>query len=1102
MLDIPKLLILVLLLNCITSLQTELNANQKEAVEIKFGSPVNFDKTNNYFKFTYNGDKDAQIFFYFEENIGDIYLTNPNGDRYFLERYKHNYKGNLTYVGTYYLEIVCQEFLCELGSRFMIIYPRIEETIDLSKSVYYQSYSYNSRESYLGMIQFKVSNLKEEKYVYFENMEDDYDYKRYYYPYYPGEDPPGHPYSYGPYFSNLTIFEVTNSSGSERNVRFYKFEPNTEYTISIHCVLNYYNDEWNKVYHYSKFMFAPIIESQLRKITGNEGIIFSNGPIFGLVNSNNQKNFSLIIGNMLELEEENKIHYTKTEIDIENNLEILPSLEFEQDEMLMFISGESQNTFFVVIPKSFDSGINLYIADEVIGECSNSYTIPANTATIIYCDEPEKKEQFPYFNYVLTYKSNLKNMRIIFSEEKDATDYIIQNYLGLAIYVEKKDKECTITMTNYTTKFAFFGAENTYIFNTFYNFGKKMLNMDLGIDINNYLKLTQMNIRVGTEYIPWFEFYNAYFNQLDVKVNIFIRQLYGGSELYECDASDYDIHDLQFLTTPISNAKCKNKRSVFNRLFSLDGTRILSGYITPDSYFDAYAEIKDDTKKEIDISFVMEKEFLTRNNAKFLKKGVEYKINFELNHLIKLEPGFNANIQITDGQTTSSLNSKMPTVRLSGSGYTMKSDKDAMVYFFGRLPQGYYAQKEIDIEKSKGKIIKISNIDAYKDEFRIDFGFENYCPSSFPSDIRIRDNGVLYLDNFYEKTKVQLVPNEKLYIYSSSDVIDRLNIEYIGKNLNNKNNDYNIFLIPNNNEENTLIINTAEANYLIADLFFCKSDTTLNLKFLGENNEEELTYTNENFTEKDRAFLLYHGDNKMTFRTNQPVVFTYSYYDLIDDELFNGKNKTYWYERRELSELKIEEIADKDINNIMKIKFKPNYKQSSTRYIILIAQKNAENTLENFKDPCFVTGLLNQMPNGVTVDVIYDVGDNDSVNAEVRISDIISNNNEYIATIISQELRFKKKIHFYEPKEFRHEKEEDSSETSDTSEPPETGSSNPSNDGKENNNNTSLALGITLPIIGVLLIVIIVLIVLFRRKSTSSRDIEGMSKLNDLTGNN
>ena len=136
---------------------------------------------------------------------------------------------------------------------------------------------------------------------------------------------------------------------------------------------------------------------------------------------------------------------------------------------------------------------------------------------------------------------------------------------------------------------------------------------------------------------------------ISINYNIFIRQIYGGSELYECDASDYDIHDLQFLTTPISNAKCKNKKSIFNRLFSLDGTKILSGFIAPDSYFDGYAEIKDDTKKEIDISILMEKELGTRNNAKYLKKGVEYKINFELNHLIKLEPGFNANIQITDG---------------------------------------------------------------------------------------------------------------------------------------------------------------------------------------------------------------------------------------------------------------------------------------------------------------------------------------------------------------------------------------------------------------------------------------------------------------------
>ena len=400
---------------------------------------------------------------------------------------------------------------------------------------------------------------------------------------------------------------------------------------------------------------------------------------------------------------------------------------------------------------------------------------------------------------------------------------------------------------------------------------------------------------------------------------------------------------------------------------------------------------------------------------------------------------------------------------------------------------------------SKGKIIKISNINGEREQFYIDFGFENYFPTNIIMEKRIRDNGVLYLDNLYEKMKVKLVPNEKLYIYASTDQIKSINIEYIDKNLNNANNDYNIFLIPNNNEANSLIINTAQDDIIIADLHFCKSDTTLKLSFLGNENETEYTYTKDTLTEKEREFRLFQGDNKMTFRTNQPVVFSYSYLDYIDENLF-VKNEAYWEERKVLNDLKIEEIKDKDINNIMKIKFKPNYKQSSTRYIILVAQKNSENTLDNFKDPCFVTRLLNQRPEGVTVDVIYDVGDKDSIDAEVRISSILSNTNEYIVTIISQELRFKKKINFYEPKEFRHEKEEDrdSSETSDSSETPETDPSKPSGDGNENNN-TSLALAVTLPIIGVLIIVIVVLIIIFKRKGVGSNEIEQMSKLNDMT---
>ena len=54
------------------------------------------------------------------------------------------------------------------------------------------------------------------------------------------------------------------------------------------------------------------------------------------------------------------------------------------------------------------------------------------------------------------------------------------------------------------------------------------------------------------------------------------------------------------------------------------------------------------------------------------------------------------------------------------------------------------------------------------------------------------------------------------------------------------------------------------------------------------------------------------------------------------------------------------------------------------------------------------------------VDTIYDIGDTNLIISEVDISDILYSSNKYLFYIISQELRFDKKIHFYQPKEFNH----------------------------------------------------------------------------------
>ena len=104
-----------------------------------------------------------------------------------------------------------------------------------------------------------------------------------------------------------------------------------------------------------------------------------------------------------------------------------------------------------------------------------------------------------------------------------------------------------------------------------------------------------------------------------------------------------------------------------------------------------------------------------------MKKGITYKINFHLSHKIKLEPGYNANVIITNGQTTSTINTQNPTIEISGKNFTIKSDIDAMVYFFGKLPT--QLANQVKIENRPGTYIKFSNVNKL---IILDFGFEGF----------------------------------------------------------------------------------------------------------------------------------------------------------------------------------------------------------------------------------------------------------------------------------------------------------------------------------------------------------------------------------------
>ena len=1051
-----KHLLLFLLISSISNFDVGLRDGEKDAIDLKISTQFEYDKEKNKFKFFYNSPGNSYLGFYFYKDYPKMYLTNPLNNKTEINSYS---PVKLESNGTYLFETKCESIFCELGRKFSIgFFGSHTETIDLSQNYYFQQVNIYHLNEYLGSTRYIVKGLQKDTIIYFIQL--DYNNYNYYYPYDP--DNPDKPA-----VNNLTIFDVLDTSTGERhkNLKIFEFKVGHEYNINIHC-LKSYSDE--RSFYYSRFMFFSIAKSNMKAITGEGEFFMSNDIIYGVANSKSGKDYYLFVEEEMDI---TSLYYAKTNETIDDlfkDIKKFSNFNFQSGSEIPIGKEEKENTIFIAFPKNFnyDSKIKLYVVNEIIQKNSPSYYVPANTAIIIHLErEDERSEQAGYFNYITTYKYQYKNMRISFSNDEEMTDYIIQNKLPLCIYVSKLDKDFTITTSSYSPKFSFFGAENPYLFNAFYDLVVNMYTFN----IKNYVKLTQINGRIGSIYLPWFEFYNAYLKQLNLKINIYIKQLYGGSELYECNADDFDEKQLTPLMTPISNAKCKDKKSLFNRVWSLSGTRIISGYLTPDSYYDAYVEIQNDENHVINLSPLMEENLRMNNNAKYLKKDIEYKINFDLDHLIKLEPGFNAEIVISNGVQTHKINSQEPTVPVKGNSYTIKSNNDAMVYFYGRI-NAQYTQIAIDIEKSKGKIIKINNGD-----FIMDFGFEGYNFSNanvFFEGKRSNDN-IIYLDNIYDKLKVKLVPNEKFYIYAPKKDIEKLSIEYIDENLNNANNDYNIFLVPANNKNNSLIIKTGEIRKIFADFKLCQKDTTFNFW----KDKEYYIYTNSNITSLQELKLSRYVGNKLTFQTNKEFIFTYSFYDVID-ELFEKDKKAYYNERSVFDKLIIDEISDKNnTDNVIKIKFNPNYKQSSTRYIILIAQKNNENTFDKFKDPCFIVNLLNRKPQGVLTDVIYDVGETSLIEAEVDISNILNDKNEYLINIISQELRFDKKINFYEPKEFTHS-------------------------GKTNNGSglkgASLALAIVTPILGVIIIVLVIIIILLKRKASTSNQIESLSPLKNM----
>ena len=976
----------------------------EEILTFNFGEKTKFDfDKKSIFKFDYtiksNNDKlKLQIEAKIGINIGFSDGNNKETYKYLPE--EKLLKIPLSKSGKFYLSFSkLNEDEDDNDLSFIAdIENKLIEVIDLSKDKYY------NKEQIKEKIKndpnfYNVQNLKEDKLVIFN---------------YQIISSEGEEINYNP-------FKICNdiTEDCEEDKITYKFLKQYNYTIYIKYV--YYEDSFEKTYYYPAYVITPFNDDGFEKVTEGYHILKAQKILF--VNLENKRDLYLKCENV----KNTYYAYTDEEIKI-NNFDILTFNDFS-DEVEKLSNPEGKK-YVIILPIEKINGrsSNVIIFNILFEKDEDTYTIPSEKNAFIFIEEENESEEeiledknplLDSYNTLKFYSSPEENLQIATNiETLDLKNITLGNFIKMPIYIEKngKNKDIEINLKKYEPRFTFFAAINDDYFNAYKNLWESGIS-DPNRPQKEFGNLFPLVTRLNTDLNTFYDYMNFYLSGIKEKVNIYIKKLYGGTEFYECGADPIDKMDFSILTKPISS--CKNKKSIFNRFIKLDDTKIITGYFDYNSYFEIYLDLDDDNKN-IKVSDLLS-EYEIINTGKYLKKGVEYNINLNESYMVKLDPEFDSKIEITDekGNIKLTLSPESPTGKLEKEKYIIKANNDnAMVYFYGKIKDGFKAEK---IENIKGKNVEIKM--NYDSEYLIDFGFEGYAPSNIfmLNNKDIDGKGLfitVFLENMYEKLKTKLVGDESLYLYykSSRDV----EIKYTDENLNNAKNEYTFNVIPKNEDETnqrSLIINNLNLDKIKYQVYYCNeaNDITLYYQDKSDPNEYSLSF-NENDKIIDADIT--RGANKLRFKSNEDFIFSYSFIDEADERIINY-NK--WnMERKELNDLSINEITlDNEIDKIYSIKFNSNYKNSSTRYILIAAKSDDNNSIENFSNPCYITRLVTEKADGVKIINIYDIGENDEIKVNVDFSDVIDlQSTNYILTIISQELRFEKKINYYKPKTF------------------------------------------------------------------------------------
>ena len=329
-----------------------------------------------------------------------------------------------------------------------------------------------------------------------------------------------------------------------------------------------------------------------------------------------------------------------------------------------------------------------------------------------------------------------------------------------------------------------------------------------------------------------------------------------------------------------------------------------------------------------------------------------------------------------------------------------------MIYFY---PKTKKFQRKIDPKIDEIIQIKRNGFVDYR--YSIDFGFEGFEPPDMELNYYKSE---LDFENIYNKLEINLTQGEYLYFYYDTDEEDIFEINYIKSEIILSDNKYNFVLIKKNSlSDNKYFISNINENIIRTQINLCKcinSESRYTLKIFYEKNKID-EYFGE-ILNSSNILLFYRSPfYKLSFEFEYDFIFTFT--EVKADSTQQNRIK---YDNLTINNISI--INDKKIN----INYTTNYKNSFTKYIIMITPDEKNNTFENMKNFCYLTELINKKEENFITEEIYDIGENDFISIDVNISELSCENKNCTVNIISQELRYEQILSFYEPKFFYIEK--------------------------------------------------------------------------------